>query len=106
MSPSGAARHYGRIPSKRLIDHNGREMPGHLDDSAGETRPAVVVVHDFFGLTETIKHVTRRLAAEGYVVFAPDLYRGQVATTRDEAIALAKTIAWNRVATELGLVVN
>ena len=81
-------------------------MPGHLDDSAGERRPAVIVVHDFFGLAESTKAVTARLAAQGYLVFAPDLYRGQVATTRAEAIALAQSLAWNRVAIELGLATN
>lgn len=36
--------------------------------------PAVVVVMEAFGLNEQIKDVARRVAAEGYVALAPDLY--------------------------------
>jgi carboxymethylenebutenolidase len=101
----GAAR-YRQLSQKRLIDRNGREMPGYLDESPERPRRAVVVVHDFYGLTEPMKELTRRLAGEGFVAFAPDLYRGRVASSRDEAAKLAQTLAWNRVAIELGLAVQ
>jgi len=39
--------------------------------------PAVIVVQEAFGLNEHIKKVARRIAGEGYVTLAPDLfYRG------------------------------
>jgi carboxymethylenebutenolidase len=104
--PWGASRSYGGHQQRRLLDRDGRELPGHLDRSAGDALPAIVVVHDFYGLTDQIKLVTAQLAAAGFVAFAPDLYHGRVATTRDGAIALAQTIAWNRVAIELGLAVE
>jgi len=104
--PLAAARAYRSIYQKRLIDRHGREIPGHLDDSAGPQRPAVVVVHDFFGLTAQIKEVTARLANAGFVAFAADLYRGEVASTREDAAVLAQGIAWNRVAAELGLAIH
>ncbi len=37
--------------------------------------PVVVVVHEIFGLHEYIRDVTRRLAREGYLAVAPDLYQ-------------------------------
>ncbi|HEY8746062.1 MAG TPA: dienelactone hydrolase family protein [Chloroflexota bacterium] len=36
--------------------------------------PAVLLIHEAFGLDEHIAEVTRRLAAEGFVVVAPDLF--------------------------------
>jgi carboxymethylenebutenolidase len=42
--------------------------------SVEEPRPAVVVIHEILGLTDHIKHVADRLAKEGYVAFAPDLF--------------------------------
>ncbi len=39
-----------------------------------EKRPAVIVVQEWWGLTDHIKDIARRYAAEGYVAIAPDLY--------------------------------
>lgn len=39
-----------------------------------EKRPAVIVIQEWWGLTDHIKDIARRYAAEGYVAVAPDLY--------------------------------
>lgn len=39
-----------------------------------ERRPAIIVVQEWWGLTDHIKDVARRYAAEGYVAIAPDMY--------------------------------
>jgi carboxymethylenebutenolidase len=39
-----------------------------------EKLPAVIVVQEWWGLTDHIKDIARRYAAEGYVAMAPDLY--------------------------------
>ncbi len=54
--------------------------------------PAVVVIHEWWGLNEHIKHWTDRLAADGYAALAVDLYGGQVATDRETALALMKGV--------------
>lgn len=36
--------------------------------------PAVVIVHDAFGMTDDVKSIARRFAARGYVALVPDLY--------------------------------
>jgi len=41
--------------------------------------PALVVIHEDWGLTDWVKDQTRKLAEQGYVALAVDLYRGQVA---------------------------
>jgi carboxymethylenebutenolidase len=47
--------------------------------------PGVVVIQEWWGLTDWVKDNARRLAEHGYVALAPDLYRGKVA--RDPAMA-------------------
>jgi len=90
---------------RRLVDASGRDLPGHLEATPARTRGVVVLVHDFFGLTPHVRGLASRLVAEGFVAFAADLYRGQVAKTRDEATTLAQAIAptWKSIAVELGL---
>jgi carboxymethylenebutenolidase len=56
-------------------------MPG----DAAEPLPGIIVIHEWWGLNDNIKAVTRRLAAEGYVALAVDLYGGATAQTPDEA---------------------
>ena len=45
----------------------------------------VLVLHAWWGLTDFFKELCDRLATAGFVAFAPDLYRGATASTRDEA---------------------
>ncbi|HVC46756.1 MAG TPA: dienelactone hydrolase family protein [Terracidiphilus sp.] len=48
--------------------------------------PAIVVIHEWWGLTDWIKQQAAGYAAHGYVALAVDLYHGQVTT--DPAVAL------------------
>jgi carboxymethylenebutenolidase len=50
--------------------------------------PAVLVLHAWWGLTPFFQRVCDRLAANGFVALAPDLYSGRTAGTIDEAKAL------------------
>jgi carboxymethylenebutenolidase len=51
------------------------EMPAFLAQPAGPGKhPAVMVVMEAFGLNQHIKDVAGRVAAEGYVALAPDMY--------------------------------
>jgi carboxymethylenebutenolidase len=54
--------------------HDG-QMPAWLCTHAlGERQPAVILLMEAFGLTSHIRDVAARIAQEGYVVLAPDLY--------------------------------
>jgi carboxymethylenebutenolidase len=52
--------------------------------------PAIVVIHEWWGLSDWVKGVADRYAAQGYVAIAPDLYRGQLATTPEVAHELSR----------------
>lgn len=54
--------------------------------------PGVLVLHAWWGLNETVKAFYNRLAETGFVVFAPDLYHGQVADTIAQAEELGSVL--------------
>jgi carboxymethylenebutenolidase len=61
---------------------------------AGSGKP-VLVLHAWWGLNDTIKSLCLRLAASGFVVFAPDLYHGKVTDQISEAEALVTALEGN-----------
>ena len=65
---------------------------GYLAAPPSGKGPGVLVLHAWWGLNDTIKSFCDRLARAGFVVFAPDLYHGQVAETIDGAEALGKAL--------------
>ena len=54
--------------------------------------PAIIVIHEWWGLNENIEHWADRLAKTGWAALAVDLYGGTVAKTPDEAMAAMKTV--------------
>jgi hypothetical protein len=50
-----------------------------MPEEAAEPLPGLLLFHEWWGLTEEIKTVARRLAREGYIVLATDFYGGRVA---------------------------
>ncbi len=53
-----------------------------------EPLPAVIMIHEWWGLNDNIRAMADRLAGEGYIVFAVDMFNGKVATTPGEARVL------------------
>jgi len=58
-----------------------------LPDAAGP-HPAVVVIHEAFGLNDNIKQISNRFADAGYAALAVDLF-----TDRNRAICMARYMA-------------
>ena len=54
--------------------------------------PAIIVIHEWWGLNDNIKHWADRLASAGYAALAVDLYGGVVATTPDDAMKTMKAV--------------
>src|SRR6478609_2783894 len=76
------------------ITYNGDNinMNGYIvyKDSGQEKRPAVLVVHEWWGLNDYSKRRARELADLGYVAMAVDMFgNGQTASSPDEAMKLA-----------------
>jgi len=63
-----------------------------LPEGAKPPVPSVVVIHEWWGLNQHIKHWSDRLAEAGYAALAVDLYGGKVATTPDDAMKLMKAV--------------
>jgi carboxymethylenebutenolidase len=64
-----------------------------MPQDAAEPLPGVIVIHERWGLNDDIKAITRRLAAQGYVALAVDLYGGETATTPEKAQQLMTEFA-------------
>ena len=54
--------------------------------------PAIVVIHEWWGLNGNIEHWADRLASAGWAALAIDLYSGVVATNRDDALTAMKAV--------------
>ncbi len=63
--------------------------------------PALVVIHEWWGLNDWVKQRADTYAQLGYVALAIDLYRGQVATTPDEAHEIMRGVPEDRAQRDL-----
>jgi carboxymethylenebutenolidase len=66
-----------------------------LPSSVRTPMGAVLVLHPWWGLNDTMKSACVKLADEGFIVFAPDLHHGKIATTIAEAEALGGALDAN-----------
>ena len=73
---------------------DGATLQGHLARPAGNgPHPAVVVIHEIFGLNDNIRDIAERFAREGYVALAVDLFAG-----RNRTVCMARFMSgllWN-----------
>ena len=63
--------------------------------------PAIIVIHEWWGLNDWVKDQASKLAGEGYVALAIDLYRGKVATTPDQAHEIMRGVPEDRAKRDL-----
>ena len=68
--------HAALVEKAVIYQHGGATLEGYhvYDDAVAGKRPAVLVIHQWTGLTENEKRRSRMLAEMGYNVFAADIY--------------------------------
>ena len=96
------------VTSEALIPAEGIAMRAFLarPDTA-KPSPAVIVVHEWWGLNDHIKDVAQRFAREGYAALAPDLYSrlgNKVTKDPTEAAKLMEGLKSQQVLTDLNAV--
>src|SRR4029077_17961280 len=82
---------------------NGSEASGYLGRPAGGTGAGVLVIQEWWGLDSGIKEMATRLAADGFVALAPDLYHGELAAhdEMDKAGELMNSMPPDRAARDM-----
>lgn len=80
---------------------NGLTTKGYLAKPATGTGAGVIVVQEWWGLNDHIKDLADRLAREGFVALAPDLYHGDMATEPNEAQKLMMALNIDQAAKDL-----
>ncbi|HEY6067027.1 MAG TPA: dienelactone hydrolase family protein [Thermoanaerobaculia bacterium] len=92
------------VPGGTMVTfHSGTENPGAylaLPEGAGR-KPAIIVIQEWWGLNDFVKHKADEFAKMGYVALAPDLYRGKVATDPDTAHQLMRGMPEDRAIRDL-----
>jgi carboxymethylenebutenolidase len=78
---------------------NGATVSGYLARATGSQKQ-VVVLQEWWGLNPQIRGVCDRFAAAGFNALAPDLYRGRVTTSPDEANHLMTGLDWSGATTQ------
>lgn len=63
--------------------------------------PALIVIHEFWGFNDWVKDQASKLADQGYVALAVDLYRGKVATTPEVAHEIMRGVPEDRAKRDL-----
>jgi carboxymethylenebutenolidase len=83
----------------------GKPVRGYLakPKNAQGALPGIIVIHEWWGLNDNIRAMTRRLAGEGYQALAVDLYGGEKADNPDAAMKLVQATMQNRPAGEENL---
>lgn len=98
------------FPAQRVTDltnvtyagPDGATLHSYLARPAGDgAHPAVLLIHEFYGLNRDIIKKADLLAREGYIVLAADAYRGQTTALIPRAIWLVATTPQERIARDM-----
>ena len=89
--------------SKEVSYKSGSEtVKGILySPSAKGPLPAIIVIHEWFGLNDWVKEQAEKISDLGYVALAIDLFRGRVASGPDEAHELMRGLPEDRAKRDL-----
>ena len=85
---------------------NGGTAQGYLAVPESGSGPGVLVIQEWWGLVDHIREVCDRLAREGFVALAPDLYRGESTADPGTAGRLMMDLELPRAARDLEGAIN
>lgn len=86
---------------------DGTELNAYLAMPEGEGPfPGVLMVHEWWGLNADIIELADEMASEGYIVLAPDTYRGPTAWSVPGALYLRLTIDMGQVDSDMLVAFN
>jgi carboxymethylenebutenolidase len=83
------------------FESNGESLSAYRSIPAGGRGPGVIVIPEWWGLVDHIREVCDRLARDGFVALAPDLYRGESTSDPDEAGRLMMDLEIPRATNDL-----
>lgn len=90
------------VANTTFTDGEGNELLAYLAEPEGPgPHPSVLLIHEWWGLNEGITILADALAKEGYVVLAPDAYRGRVTSQIPRALWLRLTTPEEQVKSDL-----
>jgi carboxymethylenebutenolidase len=97
-------------PAETNISFKGADnvtLKGYLALPAGKGPfPAILMIHEWWGLNRDVALLTDALAAQGYVVLAADAFRGSVARTRADALKQVQSTPPQQIAADLDKAVD
>lgn len=97
-------------PADRNVTYrgpNGVNLRGYLAEPMGSGKfPAVVMVHEWWGLNRDTAALADALAKEGYVVLAADAFRGSVAQKPEDAMKQLRGTPTEQIAADLDAAFN
>lgn len=82
---------------------DGVELHGYLAQppNADGDNPAIIMFHEWWGLNQDITNLADALAEQGYVVLAPDAYRGKTTKWIPRAVWLVSTTDEGEIAADM-----
>ena len=79
---------------------DGARAPGYYAEGSGTNLPGVVMLEEWWGVTDQVKSTADELASAGFRVLVPDLFRGRTAAVGDEANHLVEGLDFGDAATQ------
>jgi carboxymethylenebutenolidase len=75
------------------LNPSGGATAVHVARPEKDSAAAVILIQEYWGINDHIRDIAGRYANEGYLCLAPDLYRGKLAKTSEEAGQLMNALA-------------
>ncbi len=87
---------------------NGSSASGYLALPEGRSGPGLIVIQEWWGLNNQIRGVADRMAAEGFIALAPDLFHGELAghDEMDKAASLMASLPAARAARDMSAAID